>query len=332
MRTTCENRTIRAECDGKAGNRGKRAAGIGGTSRLRPGLRTCARSAFLGAGTVVALALSAAAAKAGAEDKSRYTLFDPTPDRLLRDLTTDRPDTTESPFTVDAGHVQIETNLFGYTRSRPDADGTKTSSAEFATTNLRIGLTNATEVNVVWQPYGIVRSHPSDPADATRNAGIGGVDLRAKINLWGNDAFETPGATAFGLLPYITLPTKRGNGVSPDDVSGGLILPFAVVLTDKFELGLNTGVSAVRNEGGASYRAEWLASASLSYALSETIGTYYEIAGRFGTQNPLGDIVVLGTGVTYRLGRNLQLDGGVNFGVTNAADRINPFVGVTARF
>jgi len=107
---------------------------------------------------------------------------------------------------------------------------------------------------------------------------------------------------------------------------------LAVVLADKFELGLNTGVSAVRNESGSRYHAEWLASASLSYALSETIGTYYEIAGRFGTQNPLGDIVVLGTGVTCKLGRNLQLDGGVNFGITDAADRVNLFVGVTARF
>jgi hypothetical protein len=34
-------------------------------------------------------------------DKSQYSLFNPTPERLLRDMTTDRPDTTESPFTVD---------------------------------------------------------------------------------------------------------------------------------------------------------------------------------------------------------------------------------------
>lgn len=58
-----------------------------------------------------------------APDKNHYTLFNPTPNQFLRDLTTDRPDTTESPFTIDAGHVQIETNLFGYSRSRGDARG-----------------------------------------------------------------------------------------------------------------------------------------------------------------------------------------------------------------
>jgi hypothetical protein len=69
----------------------------------------------------------------------QYSLFNPTPDRLLRDMTTDRPDTTESPFTVDAGHMQVETNLFAYARSRPDADGTVTDSYEFATSNVRMG-------------------------------------------------------------------------------------------------------------------------------------------------------------------------------------------------
>lgn len=91
-----------------------------------------------------------------AADKSGYSLFAPTPDRLLRDMTTDPPDTTESPFTVDAGHVQVEVSLFGYSRSRPD-DGAITDSYEFATTNIRIGLTNETEINFVWQPDGTAR-------------------------------------------------------------------------------------------------------------------------------------------------------------------------------
>ncbi len=56
------------------------------------------------------------------------------------------------------------------------------------------------------------------------------------------------------------------------------------------------------------------------------------MAARFGSNDPRGDVVVLGTGVTYKLRKNLQLDAGVNVGVTPAADRINPFVGVSTRF
>ena len=281
-----------------------------------------------------ALLATVAVGPAGASEpnKSQYTLFNPTPDSLLRDLTTDRPDTTESPFTVDAGRVQVETNLFGYTRSRPDVDGTVTSSYDFLVTNVRIGLTHSSEINVVFQPYGIVRTRPLDPLLATRSSGIGGVDMRGKINLWGNDTFEKPGATAFALLPFITLPTDRNNGISPEGVEGGLILPFAVKLSEKFGLGLNTGVHAVRNEDRPGHHAEYLASASLSYEWTEELSTYYEVAARFNTGNPLGDVAVLATGFTYKLNKNLQLDGGVRFGATNAADRIAPFFGVSARY
>ena len=276
--------------------------------------------------------ITVGSAEASDPSKSQYTLFNPTPDRLLRDLTTDRPDTTESPFTVDAGRIQVETNLSGYTRSRPDTDGTVTDSYDFLITNVRVGLTHNSEVNVVFQPYGIVRTRPLDPVLATRSSGIGGVDIRGKINLWGNDTFEKPGATAFALLPFVTLPTDRDNVISPDGVEGGLILPLAVKLSEKFGLGLNTGVHVVRNEDTPGHHAEYLASASLSYEWTGEFSTYYEVAARFNTDNPLGDVAVLATGFTYKLSKNLQLDGGVRFGATRAADRFSPFVGVSARY
>jgi hypothetical protein len=45
---------------------------------------------------------------ARASDKSRYTIFNPTPRDQMRGLNTDRPDVTESPVTVDAGHFQLD--------------------------------------------------------------------------------------------------------------------------------------------------------------------------------------------------------------------------------
>lgn len=302
--------------NGNAGSRGRRGAWVAGL-------------VVLGLSTVPAMAGDP---KGGEPDKSRYWLFNPTPENLLRDLTTDRPDMTESPFTVDAGHVQFETNIFGYTRSRPDPDGAVTSSYDYGETNIRIGLTNWAEFNVVVAPYGVSRTRALDPVMSTRSSGPAGVDLRTKINLWGNDTFEKPGSTALGLLPFITLPTDRNNGISPTGVEGGFILPFAVKLSEKWSLGLNGGFHIVRNDDAPGTHTEWLSSASASYEWTENLSTYYEVAGRFGTQDPRGDIGILATGVTYKLSKNVQLDGGVNFGVTKAADRINPFVGISARF
>lgn len=189
--------------------------------------------------TTLCLALGGTAQ---AQDKAQYWLFRPTPESLMRDMTTDRPDLTESPFTVDAGHIQVETNIFGYARSRPDSDGEFTKSFEYTTTNVRIGLTNFAELNVVFAPHAVVKSHSPDPeVGVTRQSGSGGVDLRLKINLWGNDSFQKPGATALAILPFLTIPTGWENGISPPGVEGGLIVPFSIKLTDKWGLGLSGG-------------------------------------------------------------------------------------------
>ena len=276
------------------------------------------------------VALLGAAGVAMAQEKSQYTLFNPTPERLLRELTTDRPDITESPFTVDAGHVQFETTLFGFARSARDAAGAVSDSYELGTTNVRIGLTNDVEAGFVWQPYGVVRTH-GGPGEAVRQSGIGGLELRGKVNLWGNDTFDKTGS-ALALMPFVAFPTDRHNGISPEFAEGGLIVPLSVKLPAKFELATNVGVVWTRADAADDYHAEYLASASLSYEWTEKLGTYYEVAGRFNTGDPRGDAVVLGTGVTYQLNKNMQLDAGVNVGVTPAADRINPFVGLAVRF
>src|SRR5262245_7783646 len=56
-------------------------------------------------------------------DKSGYTFFKPTPNWAMREMSLDGPGATESPFTVDAGHFQIEMSLFDYTSERDTFEG-----------------------------------------------------------------------------------------------------------------------------------------------------------------------------------------------------------------
>jgi hypothetical protein len=80
--------------------------------------------------------------------------------------------------------------------------------------------------------------------------------------LAGNDTFDKPGATALGLLPFVTLPTNKNNGISPEHVEGGLIVPFAINLPNNFGLGLNVGTVFLRDDGSSGYHTEYLTSAS----------------------------------------------------------------------
>src|ERR1700690_3325848 len=58
-------------------------------------------------------------------DKGIYTLFNPVPENLMRDLSPDRPDGTESPFTVDAGHYQLEMDFANFTYNKTGGTTTK---------------------------------------------------------------------------------------------------------------------------------------------------------------------------------------------------------------
>ncbi len=267
---------------------------------------------------------------ATAEDKRRYSLFSPVPEALLRDMSTDRPDTTEVPFTVDAGHFQIETSIFSYARSFRAPDGSVTRGSEWMTSNLRIGLTHNTELSLVGRPYALVRTN--GPGGTDRQSGPGGIDVRMKFNLWGNDSFEGPGATAFALLPYVTLPTDRFNGIGPDKNEGGVVAIWATKFNDTYGLGINAAIAAERNTDTSRYFPAAALTFSLSQEITDRIGIYYEAVGRFGINDGASEIITLGSGLTYKVNKNLQLDAGINFGVTRASDRINPFIGISARY
>ncbi len=240
----------------------------------------------------------------------------------LRDLTTDRPDTTESPYTIDAGHFQVETTLFGYARGRRDAGGARPEAFEFGTTNVRIGVGSALELDFGLQPYGIADAG----AGTSRRDGIGAAAIRAKFNLWGNDG----GASALAVLPYINIPLQPGRGIGPDDVEFGVLIPLAFDLSDTFGLGLNAG--AVYRRGGLDnrYRTAAVATASLAVSWTNSIGSYFELTLEAGGGDPAASS--FNSGVTLLANPNLQFDVGIGLGLSGAADRIAPFTGVALRF
>ena len=82
-----------------------------------------------------------------AADKTGYSLFNPTPRELWRPMSADRPDITESPYTVDAGVIQLEMSFFDYSKNGSDETWT------IAPINLKLGLTHNMDLQLVFDPY-----------------------------------------------------------------------------------------------------------------------------------------------------------------------------------
>ena len=162
-------------------------------------------------------------------DKSSYNLLNPTPDEAMRELSPDRPDKTESPYTVDAGHFQLEMDFVTFTHD--DADGVRTETWNVAPVNLKVGLHNNVDLQFIYDNYVHVRTE--DRLGTTTQSGFGDLTPRLKINLWGNDG----GGTAFALLPFVKIPVNTDR-LGNDAVEGGVILPLAVKLPAGWDMGL----------------------------------------------------------------------------------------------
>jgi hypothetical protein len=188
-----------------------------------------------------------AAAEADAEppeaDKSAFNLFNPTPAGSLREMSLDGPGTTESPYTVDAGHFQIEMTFVDYTSDKQTFDGVKVQLEwlSIAPMILKIGLLNSLDLQLVLEPYVHVSERENGFSEVTRQ-GFGDMTVRFKYNLWGNDR----GRTACAVTPYVKFPTSQDN-VGSDIVEGGIIVPFAAELPWDFGLGLTTRFATVQD-------------------------------------------------------------------------------------
>lgn len=264
-----------------------------------------------------------------AADKSSYHWFNPTPRDEMRELSTDRPDQTESPYTVDAGHIQIEADIVKHTYNREKFHGENKVSRQWdlANTNVKLGLTNSTELQLITANF-VDLTESDKSAGARRQAeGFGDTLVRVKHNFWGNDS----GEDAFSLMPYLKVPTNVNN-TSSDDLEGGLIVLYALDLGQDYSLGLMPQFDMLKDRDGGGYHPSFLHTAALSRDWGAGFSTYYEFFVQKGTDSKDLWNVMFDTGATYLLTPDVQLDAGVNIGLTKAANDYQPFIGITVRY
>lgn len=300
---------------------------------LRPAVRALTRG--LSTAPLVGLALlcgdaSAAERQSGAppsdvqgtpdtsaDAKSGYHAFHPTPRALLREMSTDRPDLTESPYTVDAGHAQVE--IEAVTRTR-DEGVDRTGFMGFL---VKMGLTPRTDLQVGFESLHEDVPDEMHPEDAGGDSGPSNLMVRLKWNLWGNDG----GSTALALMPYVVLPTAEGE----TDAAGGLILPLAISGPWGTGLGTMAQVDAVPDEDGEGRHAEWLFTATVARDLFGNLAGFLEGTSGHRPKSEGSWTGLVNAGLTFAATPDLQLDSGARFGVSDAAEGAALFFGISYR-
>jgi outer membrane putative beta-barrel porin/alpha-amylase len=259
-------------------------------------------------------------------DKSQYTLFNPTPVDLRRPYNTDRPSKTDSPFTIDAGVFQIESDVWDWTLDEPD---TKHGDKRIRTwivgnTNFKLGLTNWMDLQVFPQFYVNKRTSGPGFGKPLEQDGFGDTTIRLKVNLLGNDG----GKLVIGFLSSLKIPTNTGD-TGNHVWEPGFELPVSYSLPWGFTLFAQTRIDILDKCRSSNMQVQWQNPIGLSRTIVGNLSGYIEFYDAVSSGPWVG---TLDTGLIYQVTPNCSIDVNSFFGLTHSAPDYNVFSGFGYRF
>ena len=256
--------------------------------------------------------------------KAGYTFFNPAPAGALR-FQHRSPHQSNSPVTVDAGHVQYETDFVNYTHSNVGGVSTRLFTALDPV--LKLGLTNRIDLEVQFNGYNWLDvNQPGSNRAIARARGAGDLVLRTKVNLFGNE-----GGPALALIPYVKFPTAArtiGNG----HTEGGVIAPLTLPLPWDFTLLLESEVDVLKNAVNAGHHFSFSQLINVSHPIGPKLTASLELFSALGTDKGNPPIYTLDTALAYAVTDTLQLDIGANAGLNKNAPNLQVYTGIGQRF
>jgi hypothetical protein len=274
-----------------------------------------------------AVCVAVCAGSAKAQDRSQYTLFNPTPPDQMRDFNTDRPTKSNVPYTVDAGHFQYEGDFFLHSFDGSSTPDTDISAWTIGNPTFKLGVTDNLDLELNISAYDSVQT-TTRSTGATRTAsGVGDIFTRAKLNLFGNAG----GGPALALMPYVKWPTAPpgvGNGV----VEGGMAAPLAIALPAGFTTIFMPQIDIAKNPNDNGYHANFPVLVNVNRQIVEGVTAYTEIYADWSTRADVRDIYTLDFALAWSPRPNLQFDVGVYIGLVPAATPYQIYAGIAQRF
>jgi len=252
--------------------------------------------------------------------KKQYSVFNPTPAKDLRAMETDRPDITESSYTVDAGHFQYEGDLSRFTILEDNR--VRSRKIAFNNGTYKLGVTNSLDVHLVFETYVINYLHNNSGTNSIAE-GLGDINLRLKKNITGNDG----GKFALAVLPFIKIPAL--SFYKNNHIEWGLIFPYALNYLRDWSLSGEVQMQFLKQMGEMRYKPFYLQSFAAEHELTKKLAffieTHFTYSDRDRTLANFAD-----GGLILLFNNNLHFDCGINYGIQSYSYK-SFFVGMSFR-
>lgn len=190
--------------------------------------------------------------------------------KKLRELSPDRPHQTESPHTVDVGHIMFETDVVNTTFYHNTVPHSATTGLFYF--NLKAGIQKNMDVEVLSNALSFTRyEHQALPPTHTA---FPDLTFRYKLNVLGNDS----GRTSIAIMPFVT--TSNFFADKWQAKTGGLFVNAEHLFGEKYEIGYTGGLTSFSiRPFFQTY--ELFSTVSFSYPLYKSLDHFVEVSERF---------------------------------------------------
>lgn len=263
-------------------------------------------------------------ARAQDTPKVKYSIFHPVQRSKMREeMETDRPNFTETPLTVDAGHFQYEADLGRFehqTSSETDERRWLINQAD-----LKLGILPNTSLQLIVQTFGHQVNKELENGEKEFQRGFGDLTLRVKQNLYGN----YKGNFSIALMPYVKFPTNRYSDNKLYEE--GLMIPMLLQLPHDWKIGMQVEGDYLKDDDAdVSRHADLQHSIVISHVLFKKLEVFAETYYSYNLKNHhLHNFV--DTALEYEITRDLKIDAGINYGFQKAAQK-DYFLGLAFRY
>lgn len=240
----------------------------------------------------------------------------------LPPICTDRPTKANATCTVPKGALQVESGLATWSITK--TGGLRTEMLSVGSTVVKVGLSDRSDLQLGLTP--LVRLRQRSGGERTRRSGFGDLVVRYKHRLTGDDA-----PVAVGVIPFVKLPTAR-RGLGNRKVEGGLAVPVSMA-AGKATVTFGPELDLLADADGRGYHLALVNLVNIAAPIAPRITLAGELWSNVNA-DPGGTLkqASADAALAIALSDRLQLDAGVNLGLTRDTPDTEFYAGLSTRF
>ena len=235
-----------------------------------------------------------------------------------------RPGKATPPCTVPAGRFQLEAGVADWAVTKDS--GVRATSLVLGETTFKVGLTSRSDLEVDVTPWQRAKVE-SGGADES-HSGFGDIGIAYKHRLTRDGA-----ALQVAALPGVKIPTAD-HFLGNRKVEASLLLPVSYSIAgSRFSIGATPELDWNADVDGHGHHAGMAQVVTVGWAATDRLSLSGELWGQWNW-DPAATVKQYSAdaSVAYRVGNDLQLDAGANFGLNRATPDVELYAGVSKRF